>query len=134
MLTPKLLWSPYQTQEGQCGTKNATKLGDIPPILSNHYSHTRFFTGAMGIRKLVAEFYDQYYDIIELSDFSIPTFLALGAVFQLVTLAFCGPRIGAILPVAWLVFRLVKAVIATRGLEEKSFGNPTFGVPSVEEV
>lgn len=77
----------------------------------------------MEIRKVFTDFYDQYYDIIELSDFSIPTFFALGAVFQLTALAFCGPRIGAILPVGWLVSRLVKAVIATRGLEKNGFGN-----------
>lgn len=85
------------------------------------FSTLRFSSFTMGIRQSINDLYDQYYDIIELSDFSIPTFLALGGVVQLIALASCGPRIGAILPVAWLVFRLAKAVITSRGIGKTSF-------------
>ena len=75
----------------------------------------------MGVQQTIKDYHDQYYDIVELSDFSIPTFFAIGGIFQLAALALCGLRIGAIIPVAWLVFRLTKAVITSRGLGKTSF-------------
>lgn len=73
------------------------------------------------IKKEAQDLYDQFYDILEKTDFSIPTFLAFGAVFQLLSLAYLPSRISALPPLLWLGWRLTKSAFDSRSVFETSF-------------
>jgi hypothetical protein len=65
--------------------------------------------------------YEQFYDILEKTDFSIPTFLAFGGVFQLLSLAYLPSHISALLPLLWLGWRLTKSAFDSRNVFQTSF-------------
>jgi len=64
--------------------------------------------------------YEQFYDILEKTDFSIPTFLAFGGVLQLLSFAYLPSRIRALLPLLWLGWRLTKSAFDSRNVFETS--------------
>lgn len=50
------------------------------------------------VRSEIQDVQDNYYDLIELSDFGIWTWLSFGAIFQLLCLAYLPPRVAALPP------------------------------------
>ena len=79
------------------------------------------------LKKEVKDFYDQFYDILEKSDFSIPTFLAFGAVLQLLCLAYLPSCLSASLPLLWLGYRLARSIFASRDVFRTSFTDVKLG-------
>ena len=73
------------------------------------------------IKKEAQDLYEQFYDILEKTDFSIPTFLAFGGVFQLLSLAYLPSHISVLLPLLWLGWRLTKSTFDSRNVFETSF-------------
>jgi hypothetical protein len=73
------------------------------------------------IKKEAQFLYEQFYDILEKTDFSIPTFLAFGGVLQLLSFAYLPSRISALLPLLWLGWRLTKSAFDSRNVFETSF-------------
>ncbi|CAI6336691.1 unnamed protein product [Periconia digitata] len=56
-----------------------------------------------------SEIFAQYHDLIEHSDFSLPTWLSLGALFQVIMSFWLPPRVSALLPLGWLAYRFLKS-------------------------
>jgi hypothetical protein len=79
------------------------------------------------IRREIDDLYDQFYDIIEKSDFSIPTFLAFGAVFQLLSIAYLPTLLSTDLPLLWLGWRFLKSLIESRDVFNSSFTDVVCG-------
>ena len=79
------------------------------------------------LRKEVKEFYDQFYDILEKSDFSIPTFLAFGAALQLLSLVYLPLHLSISLPLFWLGYRLVRSTFASSDVFRTSFTDVMLG-------
>ncbi|KAF1961551.1 hypothetical protein CC80DRAFT_488794 [Byssothecium circinans] len=77
--------------------------------------------GFSSVRSAIQDLQDNYYDLIETRDFGILTWLSFGAIFQLLSLAYLPARVAASLPVLWLLYRMFKATIDTRGLFTTSF-------------
>jgi hypothetical protein len=84
------------------------------------------------IRQEAIDFYDQFYDILEKTDFSIPTFLAFGAVFQLLCTAYLPARISAALPLLWLGWRFARSTIASLDVFKSSFTDVVPGLHTVK--
>lgn len=59
-------------------------------------------------KKEAIDIYEQFYDILEKSDFSIATFLAFGAALQLLSFKYLPPALSTALPLFWLGYCLVK--------------------------
>ncbi len=55
-------------------------------------------------------------DLSEVHYLSIPTWLALGAALQLLALTLPFPRLSGVLPVVYLAYRLIKAVVGSRNV------------------
>ncbi|KUJ13870.1 uncharacterized protein LY89DRAFT_784721 [Mollisia scopiformis] len=72
-------------------------------------------------RKACKDFHDQFYDIPEKTDFSIPTFLAFRAVFRLLSLVYLPPLLSTSLPLAWLGYRFLRSIIDSRDVFKTSF-------------
>ncbi|TVY12661.1 Monooxygenase [Lachnellula arida] len=79
------------------------------------------------LRKEAKEIYDQFYDILEKTDFSIPTFLAFGAALQLLSLAYLPRRLSASLPLLWLGYRLLRSIVGSRDVFRTSFTDIKLG-------
>lgn len=73
------------------------------------------------IRREIEKVYDQFYDILEKSDFSIPTFLAFGAVLQLIGIAYLPSRLSTLPPLLWLGWRFSKSLFESRDVFHSSF-------------
>ncbi|KAF2196655.1 hypothetical protein GQ43DRAFT_476125 [Delitschia confertaspora ATCC 74209] len=69
------------------------------------------------------EIHDQFYDLLELSDFSIPTWLALGAGLQQLSTSYLPLHWSLYLPILWLGFRFSKAIFDTLRLPNASFAD-----------
>jgi hypothetical protein len=80
------------------------------------------------LRQKIDDLYDQFYDILEKTDFSIPTFLAFGAVFQLLSIAYLPPTLSTSLPLLWLGWRLARSTLASRDVFRTSFTDVVRGV------
>ncbi|KAF2248048.1 hypothetical protein BU26DRAFT_595898 [Trematosphaeria pertusa] len=63
----------------------------------------------------------QFHDILEKTDFSLPTFLAFGAALQLLIQAYLPLRLSATLPLLWLAYCLVKSAYDSRDVFRSSF-------------
>lgn len=79
------------------------------------------------IRQEVQDFYDQFYDILEKSDFSIPTFLAFGAALQLLFFAYLPPRVATLIPLTWLGYRFIRSLAGSRDVFRTSFTDVQLG-------
>lgn len=79
------------------------------------------------VRKAIREIHDQFYDLLEKSDFSIITFLAFGAAFQLLSNIYLPPRVSALLPLLWLGWRLCKSIVDSRDVYKSSFTDMVHG-------
>jgi hypothetical protein len=73
------------------------------------------------LKEAAQGFYAQFYDILEKTDFSIPTFLAFGATFQLLSLAYLPSYLSTAPPLLWLGYRLIKSSVASRTVFKTSF-------------
>ncbi|TVY86774.1 Monooxygenase [Lachnellula willkommii] len=79
------------------------------------------------LRKETKEIYDQFYDILEKTDFSILTFLAFGAALQLLSLAYLPRRLSTSLPLLWLGYRLLRSIVGSRDVFRTSFTDVKLG-------
>ena len=59
--------------------------------------------------------------LLWVEDFSIPTWLALGASFHILLVTFLPFRLSILLPFSWLLYRLCQSIISTRGIFKTSF-------------
>ncbi|CAG8981025.1 hypothetical protein HYALB_00013284 [Hymenoscyphus albidus] len=84
------------------------------------------------IQREAIEIYEQFYDILEKSDFSIPTFLAFGAALQLLSYAYLPPRLSAALPLLWPGYRLVRSGIGSRDVFKTFFTDVVLGKHSTK--
>lgn len=75
------------------------------------------------IRTALIELYDQFFDIIEHSDFSIPTWLAFGAALQVLSGLYLPSPLNLSIPLLWLAYRLVRSGWDTVGLFKWSFAD-----------
>ncbi|KAF1950140.1 hypothetical protein CC80DRAFT_554600 [Byssothecium circinans] len=64
-----------------------------------------------------SEIYSQFYDILEHSDFSLTTWLSLGAAFQLLSSYWLPPRVSALLPLGWLAWRFLRSAYDMKRLD-----------------
>lgn len=72
----------------------------------------------MNIWKAATKIYD---DIFEVNPLSTPTWLAIGATLQVIIMAFLPKNISMLIPISYLTYRLMKAVIDSRNLYTNSF-------------
>jgi len=79
------------------------------------------------LRQSVKEIHDQFYDILEKSDFSIPTFLSFGAALQLLFFAFLPPRVASLPGLLWLGYRFLSSVWRSRDIFRSSFKDVRLG-------
>ena len=67
----------------------------------------------MSVRNWYSQFEEILGDVLEHQDFSMQTWLALGAAFQLFALAWLPSGLSFWLPLAWLAYRLVRTALDT---------------------
>ncbi|KAF2006388.1 hypothetical protein P154DRAFT_518008 [Amniculicola lignicola CBS 123094] len=80
------------------------------------------------VRNKLHEFHQQWYDLIEKSDFSITTFLAFGAVLQLLSFTLLPPRVSLLVPLTWLGYRIIISAFRTRDVGKSCFTDVVKGM------
>ena len=67
----------------------------------------------MSIRDWYSQVEEVLGDVLEHQDFSMATWLALGAAFQLLALKWLPANLGFWIPLLWLAYRSIKTALAT---------------------
>lgn len=96
----------------------------IPPTSISTPALPSLFHLTMAFRALLQgaqDLHAQFHDILEKTDFSLPTFLAFGAALQLLIQAYLPLRLSATLPLLWLAYCLVKSAYDSRDVFRSSF-------------
>ena len=81
----------------------------------------------MSLRALYLNFKDDFGDLLEVTDFSLVTWLALGAALQLLSQAWLPPGFSYWLPLSYLVYRAARASIDCNRIFTGVFTNVVFG-------
>lgn len=79
------------------------------------------------LRALYQNFKTDFGSLLEVTDFSIPTWLALGATFQLLSQSYLTPGPSHWLPLLYLVYRVAKVAIDSRRVFSGTFVDVRFG-------
>lgn len=72
----------------------------------------------MSIRDWYSQLEEILGDVLEHQDFSMQTWLALGAAFQLLALAWLPVKLSFWLPLAWLAYRMIRTTFDTLNVHE----------------
>ena len=81
----------------------------------------------MFLRALYSNFKDDFGDLLEVTDFSILTWLAIGAGLQLLSQLWLPAGLSYWLPLFYLVYRIARACIDCRRIFTGTFTNVKFG-------
>ena len=79
------------------------------------------------LRTLYQNFKNDYGDLLEVTDFSIATWLAFGASLQLLSQSWLSPQLSYLIPLVYLVYRVAKVSIDCRRIFTGTFTNAMFG-------
>ena len=79
------------------------------------------------LRSLYQNFKDDYSHLLEVTDFSIITWLAFGAILQLLSQSWFSPQLSYLIPLVYLVYRLAKVSIDCRRIFTGTFTNVMLG-------
>ena len=79
------------------------------------------------LRALYLNFKDDYGDLLEVTDFSIATWLAFGASLQLLSQSWLNPQLSYLIPLVYLVYRVARVSIDCRRIFTGTFTNVVFG-------
>lgn len=81
----------------------------------------------MFLRALYSNFKDDFGDLLEVTDFSIVTWLAIGAGLQLLSQSWLPAGLSYWLPLSYLVYRIARACIDSCRIFTSTFTNIKFG-------
>ena len=79
------------------------------------------------LRALYLNFKDDYGELLEVTDFSITTWLAFGAALQLLSHSWLPSSLAYWLPLLYLAYRVVRVSIDCRRIFSATFTNVMFG-------
>jgi hypothetical protein len=79
------------------------------------------------LRALYLNFRDDYGDLLEVTDFSIATWLAFGAGLQLLSQSWLPSGLSCWLPLLYLIYRIARVSIDCRRIFTGTFTNVVFG-------
>ncbi|KAF2645857.1 hypothetical protein P280DRAFT_513737 [Massarina eburnea CBS 473.64] len=82
------------------------------------------------LRNRPTEVFDQFYDLFEHSDFSLTTWLSLGAVLHLLVSYWLPPRVSALLPLGWLAYRFIRSAFDMKRLDLTGKNGYNMGINS----
>ena len=105
-------------------------LGDVWSIFHspNHSQQgTQPQFNTMSLRALYLNFKDDFGDLLEVTDFSIATWLAFGAGLQLLSQSWLPAGLSYWLPLLYLIYRIARVSVDCRRLFTGSFTNVVFG-------
>ena len=102
---------------------NRRLFDSIQPLAAEHWP--RFSMASL--RALYLNFKDDYGDLLEVTDFSIATWLAFGACLQLLTQSWLSPQTSYLIPLFYLIYRVARVSIDCRRIFTGTFTNVVFG-------
>jgi hypothetical protein len=81
----------------------------------------------VSLRALYSNFKDDFGDLLEVTDFSIATWLAFGASLQLLSQSWLTPSLAYWLPLLYLLYRIARVAIDCRRIFTGTFTSVVFG-------
>ena len=81
----------------------------------------------LSLRAFYANFKNDYGDVLEVTDFSVPTWLVFGAALQLLSQSCLPTRLSSCLPLLYLLYRIAKVSIDCNCIFSRTFTNLKFG-------
>lgn len=81
----------------------------------------------MSLRALYLNFKDDFGDLLEVTDFSIVTWLAFGAGFQLLSQSWLPSGLSYWLPLVYLIYRIARVSVDCRRIYSGTFTDVMFG-------
>ena len=97
--------------------------------LANHSrraKHSAFFS-MISLRALYLNFKNDFGDLLEVTDFSIATWLAFGAGLQLLSQSWLPPSLSYWVPLLYLFYRIIRVSVDCRRIFTGTFTNVVFG-------
>ena len=81
----------------------------------------------MSLRALYLNFKDDYGDLLEATDFSVVSWLALGASLQLLSQSFLPSNLAYYLPIVYILYRIARVTFDCQRIFTGTFNNLAFG-------
>ena len=81
----------------------------------------------MSLRALYLNFKDDYGDLLEATDFSVVSWLALGASLQLLSQSLLPSSLAYYLPIAYVLYRIARVTFYCQQIFNGTFNNLVFG-------